>query len=130
MPIFGETIGLLDRGLDYASARHSLLANNIANSETPGFKRSDMTFHDYYQERIPRTTSLTRTHRRHIPGMMVATSPRLLHGNTNWRNDKNNVDIDAEMAYLSQNTIHYNHLSRQMQDNLGRLDLVIRKGGQ
>lgn len=130
MPFFGETVGVLNQGLDYSLMRQNLLANNIANAETPGFKRSDVSFHDYYQQHLPRTTSLTRTHVRHIPGMMTTQKHPIYHRMTSWRNDKNNVDIDAEMAYLAQNSIYYSHLTRQIQESLGRMDLVIRKGGQ
>ncbi len=130
MPIFGQTVDLLTRGLDYSAERHKLLANNVANAETPGYKRQDVTFDQMLaeaRERLP----LNRTHVGHLPGDDRPFPARMTEfNNTIWRNDQNNVDIDAEMAKVAQNNIYYSYLTRQVSDNLGRLGLVARRGGE
>ncbi|MCR4398802.1 MAG: flagellar basal body protein, partial [Firmicutes bacterium] len=45
-----RTMTLLERGLDIASARHNVLAGNIANANTPGYKRRDISFEGVMRE--------------------------------------------------------------------------------
>lgn len=47
---------------------------------------------------------------------------------TTLRNDGNNVDIDAEMAMLAENTIYYQALVQQLNNSLGLLRLAITEG--
>ena len=49
--LFAPVIDQLSRGLTYATARHLVLARNIANSETPGYRPRDLVFDDYLKVR-------------------------------------------------------------------------------
>ncbi|NLP17892.1 MAG: flagellar basal body rod protein FlgB [Firmicutes bacterium] len=127
MPIWGRgnNIDLLGQALDYASLRHRLLADNIANVETPGYKRKDANFSAYYRAALGAKV----THPGHI-----AISPRstaILDSvlpNSTARNDNNNVDIDLEMAELARNTLYYRSLTRQISQSLANLKMAISEG--
>src|SRR5438270_3040004 len=43
---FGQTVGMLKNAMDGAGTAHAVIANNIANVNTPDFRRSDVSFKD------------------------------------------------------------------------------------
>ena len=49
MTIFDRTVRLLQRSLDLRSARQRVIASNLANEETPGYRASELTFMDQSQ---------------------------------------------------------------------------------
>lgn len=131
-----STINLMGRGLDAASLRHQVLSNNIANISTPGFKSSDVAFEEILAQALGqgKNSALTgiRTNNKHLPiGIPAAddVQPQLVQqSDTSLRNDGNNVDIDAEMARLAQNTIYYETMARQVGDEIAKLKYVISEG--
>ncbi len=72
MNSFNQSIDLLQRGLDVASLRYQVTADNIANAGTPGFKRSHVNFESELkrafesEERAKNAFELTKTDSRHI----------------------------------------------------------------
>ena len=118
-------IDRLKLGLDAAWLRNEVLANNIANVDTPNFKRSDVRFSKILEESI----SMKTTREKHIN---PASSPSTNYStevyedsNTNVRMDGNNVDIEREMNELAKNTIWYNYLTHMVTKEIKLLDLAI-----
>lgn len=111
---FGTTVGLLKNAVDGASTSHSVIANNIANVNTPLYHRSDVSFKDSLAaslgtEADPNALELTATDSKHFaiggaepPATFEVTT--LKDDLTQQRLDGNNVDVDAEMAKLSINS--------------------------
>ncbi|MGI6450307.1 MAG: flagellar basal body rod protein FlgB [Desulfitobacteriia bacterium] len=125
-----KIINLLEGGLDGLSLRHKVLADNIANIDTPGFKRSDVNFAEVLQATLEggKTGSieLKRTLPQHLPGIGFFNDNLVVQDNsTAFRNDGNNVDIDQEMARLAQNTLQYNALASALTSHLNLLRQVI-----
>jgi flagellar basal-body rod protein FlgB len=118
--LMGSHFQMLERTLDAASLRQSVIANNIANAETPYFKRSEVRFEDLLAKEMNSTSSsLTgrRTDARHIyignRGLNV--EPQIqADQSTVMNNNLNNVDIDAEMALMAKNQLRYNTLIQQV----------------
>jgi len=126
---------ILEKAMDAAALRHEVLANNIANVNTPGFKRSDVSFERELQTVLgQQTTFRAKTssprHFQFAAGSLAELKPRLIQENrTVFRNDGNNVDIDAEMAEMTENTVLYSVLSQQVLKEFNSLKQVI-KGGR
>lgn len=121
---------LLEGGLDGLSLRNRVLADNIANADTPGFKRSDVNFGNVLQAALgnqdPGQLELKRTSPRHLPGTgSLNGNFVILDQTTTIRNDGNNVDIDQEMTNLAENTLQYNALARSLTSHLAMLRQVI-----
>jgi flagellar basal-body rod protein FlgB len=103
--LFAGTIELLRQGTALAARRHELLAQNVANAETPGFQARDLSFSE----------ELSLAQRvRSLPaddaaggslGARVVTSP-----DPTRRPDGNTVDIDRQMTRLAQNTVYQHTL--------------------
>ena len=123
---------LLEGGLDGLSLRNRVIADNIANVDTPNFKRSDVNFDKVLQaaleQKDPDTIQLRRTNASHIPASGVFNGSFVVQDNsTTFRNDGNNVDIDIEMSKLAENTLHYNALSRALTSQISLLRQVIQE---
>ncbi|HHX01849.1 MAG TPA: flagellar basal body rod protein FlgB [Firmicutes bacterium] len=121
-------VDLVTQGLDAASVRHKVLSNNLANANTPGFRRTDVDFTNIFQQSA--SMHINTTHPQHI-----ATSRRRGNGirvvqdtNTSIRNDGSNVDVDREMVMLMENQLHYQAMTDVITRNLGFLKLVIGEG--
>lgn len=129
--ITSDTTKLMEKALDAASLRNAVIANNLANIDTPGFKRSDVRFEEELARALSKSGGITgkRTREEHIPiGARPATevSARVeMQNDISVRNDGNNVDIDREMAALAKNTILYNALIQEISGEFQKLKTVI-----
>lgn len=115
-----------------ASLRHKVLTNNIANVNTPGFKRSEVVFEDRLAEAMAgKKLALARTNAKHLPGGRGGSSaPAVVtDATTSLRTDGNNVDIDAEMANVAKNTIYYDAVAQMLGRYYTNLKSAIKGGG-
>lgn len=132
----GENVGLLEKSLAAASVRQRVIANNIANANTPGFKKSDVIFEDLLQQALAEGTGLrqVRTNEHHLSKNSLPVElvqPQVVTSTaTAMRNDGNNVDVEAEMATIAQNSLYYNALAQQLSSRLNALKTVINQGGR
>ena len=121
----------MSRGLQAANLRQEVISNNIANVNTPNFKKSDVVFESLLAKELNLNKSgkleMVRTNDRHLPvDANDAAAARIERQDTTlMRVDNNNVDIDVEMANLSKNHIYYNSLAREMGSYLTKMKNVI-----
>lgn len=127
--LFSNTMHLMAMGLDAASLRNNVIANNLANVDTPGFKRSDVVFEEELRRAVTGQQKLQgrMTHEKHIPiPPGNAVIPRIVtEYKTSIRNDGNNVDIDREMALLAKNSIMYDALTASLNGDLRKIKSAI-----
>lgn len=134
MPFAVFVDGLLDKiglGLDWAALRQRAIANNLANVDTPGYKREDVSFPEVLRQAEEGETphlALTVTAPGHLVPKAEATPLVYRDASTSYRNDGNNVDIDVETAELAKNALYYNALINQAALRLANLRLVISEG--
>jgi flagellar basal-body rod protein FlgB len=113
--LFSSTLDVLHKTLDLRQQRHTVLASNIANAETPGFIAKDVRFEEALRAAAtpPQPAPLRQTHPEHLP-LLHPTSIRDVQGtliatpSDDIGHDLNTVSIDHEMARLMANTSHYN----------------------
>ena len=117
---------IMEKGLDTSSLRQKVIANNVANLETPGFKRSDVDFQKAFDNALGKDNnlSLKLTSAKHIPGVgdmqnILVTDPSSIQTNGN------NVDIDREMTNVAENGIYFSSVSRATTMQMGILRLLI-----
>lgn len=123
----------LDKALDASWLRQQVIANNIANVDTPGYKRWDVSFEKQLEKVVGdnKKISLNRTHPKHfaLSANLADIEPQLVEDSGHsLRNDGNNVDIDAEMARQAANSLNYQMLTRMVTDYLEMLKIVAREG--
>jgi flagellar basal-body rod protein FlgB len=133
----------LERGLDACSLRARLIANNIANADTPNYKAQRLSFEELLADKIGTQTpsgklSLTRTDSRHFPGPGILNPQEIrsqmgdifTDDSLTYRLDGNNVDMDHEMAEQSKNAIQYSTLTELISRKYSQLRSVITGGRQ
>ena len=103
--LFDKAIDRLTNGLEYTSRRHEVLAKNVANLETPGYKALDVTFEDYLNPaRIAAGDVAQVNIGTGAPGDPRARVVYAADGNA--RDDGNDVNLDRQMARLAENTLY------------------------
>ncbi|WP_084088836.1 flagellar basal body rod protein FlgB [Andreprevotia lacus] len=102
-----------EKALKLRSQRQEVLAANIANADTPGYKARDFDFGATFKAATEKrqNQTLAATDNRHLQprsGMVDPLSPDLLYRNPYQASiDGNTVDMNAEMQAFSDNTIRY-----------------------
>jgi flagellar basal-body rod protein FlgB len=131
------TMGLLEKSLNVSTLRHNIISNNIANAETPGFKRADVRFEAELVKAMDRRQSQfvgNRTNSGHfIIGKKLASKvePQMVRETGySMNNYNNNVDLDHEMSQLAKNSLRYNVLIQQMNHKLALYKTAIQNGGR
>jgi flagellar basal-body rod protein FlgB len=104
--------GTLDRG--------AVIINNIANVDTPGFKRSELTFEESLSRAV---RDFRNTGRVDLSKVTSNTFKPYEHFSVRW--DENNVDIEVEMAQLYQNNMRYNVMSTGIMNHYRIINMVI-----
>ena len=100
MTLFDNTQLALQRAISGAAMRQEVLANNLANAETPGFRRSDVDFH----------SALASAMKTGDAEAIESTSFTTQTDPTVMRADGNGVDIDVEAATMAKNGLEYDAL--------------------
>jgi flagellar basal-body rod protein FlgB len=135
---FGKTQYLIEKSMDVESSRRKVIADNMANADTPHFKRSEITFEanlrralqteEYVKsEAIP----ARRTDDRHLsffePVDYRSVKPRPhLDYLTTMRNDGNNVDPERETKDMLVNQLKYQALAQMYANNSRLIQMVMR----
>lgn len=105
--------------LQILNVRHQTIAENIANADTPHYKKKTVVFEDELRRAISSGSrddlEIRQTHSRHfgikdtnaslIPYQIVRST------DTAMNNNGNNVDMDLEMANLAENQLMYNYMA-------------------
>lgn len=116
--------------LDNKVLRSKLIASNIANIDTPGFKSKDVKFENVLTEQIGHLEMKT-SHPRHMTNVTGGILRNEVLENPNpGRPDGNNVDIDDEMLKLSENNVQYNVVVQLLSTHLGKIKAAVAEAGR
>ena len=124
-----DYINVLDKAADASWKRQELIANNIANQDTPGYKRQDIDFesqlqqamrHSKYKSIDERVASINNNLGR-ISGKQYTD-----YAGYSYRLDKNNVDPEQEQVMLAANQIKYEGLINSISTELKNLQSVMK----
>lgn len=133
MDLFASPVLLaLTKQLDSAALTQRVIAHNVANVNTPGYKKSYVSFQEQLKAALGKQTpGLLTSHPRHIgaPVALENVAPRVAQEqDTTMRYGQNNVDVDQEMVNLAANSLLYDASARVLGDKLSGLGYVIRGG--
>jgi flagellar basal-body rod protein FlgB len=133
---FGRNLELLTREMEVATLRRSVIANNVANANTPNFKRSDVNFESQLKRALDseKTTSSFPeflTDPRHIPfnrpiDWRSVQPRRVLDYLTEAKNNGNNVDIEQEGMDSLNNQLIYTTLAQVVSSEFQRVNIVLK----
>lgn len=121
-----DYVNVLDKAADASWKRETVLANNIANVNTPGYKRKDLDFEGVLKQELGRCkhtlldTKIDNLHMDHLnPSVYTDLS------NYSYRLDGNNVDIDVEEVEYASEQIRYQGITAGINNEFNRMKTVI-----
>ena len=126
-------MGVLEKALDASWLRNEVIAHNIANADTPGYKKYRVEFEEELKSALEASTLKgKRTRPKHLDigaSSIDEVRPRVVRTDgTQMREDGNNVDMDEEMTSLAKNAIMYNALVQKISGEFRKLKTVINEG--
>lgn len=125
-PVFST----LEKALDGSALKQRVIAQNIANVDTPNYKARKVSFQHLLDEAANRSLKANRTDYRHFDFSTGKSEPFITKSNnTMYNHNLNNVDIDQEMAEMAKNQIYYNALIDRLNSRFNSLQTAI-KGGR
>lgn len=133
--MFNNAYGNMDfykKALDGTWNRHNTISSNIANVNTPNYKRKYTSFEDQLASELDkRKLELNTTHKNHIGEKNIEFKPKTLLDNSGFhRIDGNNVNIDVESTNLAKNNIMYDAITRQLSGEIEKIKNVITEGSK
>ena len=136
MTTFSKTVDLLHRAMDANMVRRDVIANNLANSQVPHFKRSEVTFESELKraletEKQRPALELTLTDSKHIPNWRErdyreVLPRRVLDYASTSRNNGNNVDAEQEIMLGLENQMMYTLMAQAATFEFSQVNLVLR----
>lgn len=125
-----QRIDVFKKTMDASWLKNEAISNNLANVNTPGYKRQTVNFESILRDHLQLgpQTQMRLTDEKH----MTASGPRGLTArieevrDTSFRTDENNVNVDIEMSELAKNQIKYAALTEQLNGQLTRLKTAIK----
>jgi len=128
---------LMEQALDAASMRHEVISGNIANVDTPGYKRKSVSFEGALKQELGlidedyrQGEKLSGAFSEDQMGRLSEFRPRVLEANRDqvMRVDGNNVDVEGEMALLAKNTMMFHAIASMLTMRLRDIKNVIKEG--
>ena len=115
MELFDTVHVALERAIQGSALRHQALAENVANVNTPGYRRQDVDFHSALLAAMPGG-----------PGALGAVPfSAQVDSAAPVRQDGNSVDIDVENANLAQNALEYEALAQVLRVHGDIIEIAI-----
>jgi len=117
-----SNVSALHRSLDYHSERHNLIASNIANANTPGFKPLELLRTESAE--TGGTLPMARTESTHLSSaanQSLQSTTVTVDRSTTGGLDDNTVSLEREMSKLAANDIRYEGSAKMIQQKLGML---------
>lgn len=122
-----DYINVLDKAADASWLRNELIANNIANQDTPGYKRKDVDFESQLTEAMKhqKYTSIdekvSKLDMKRLNGKIYTD-----YGDFSYRLDENNVDPEQEQVKLAANQLKYQGLMSSLTAEFNNLKAVMK----
>ncbi|MCP3952521.1 MAG: flagellar basal body rod protein FlgB [Desulfobacterales bacterium] len=133
--LFGGTVSVLEKVLDFRSRRHNVIISNVVNADTPGFKAFDIVMDEEVDRLNARASDglhMAGTNPAHFSTGIQDTggirTEYIEHDKLINKGDQNTVDLDRSMSKLAENNLMYNAIAQTITKKFRMLKEVI-KGG-
>ncbi len=120
-------VNILDKAADASWLRQEAISNNIANQDTPTYKRQDVNFEGVLEQELGKSKyksldeKVRDLHMSHLNAQIYTDSAQY-----SYRLDDNNVDPEQEYVQLASSQIKYNALIDSMNEEFSRIKSVIK----
>jgi len=122
-----DYINVLDKAADASWLRNEAISNNIANVDTPGYKREDVTFESELSKALSHSNFTSMDERvKNLRTDQLQARTYKDYTEYSYRLDGNNVDIDTENAMLAKNQLKYQGLLNSISQEFTNLQSVMK----
>lgn len=121
-----NNINVLDKAADASWTRNQVIANNLANVDTPNYKRKDVAFQAYLQvemEGADTTTLQERISDIDLDALNATSYTDMAE--LSYREDGNNVDVDTENVELASNQLMYEALMNSISNEFDMIKAAM-----
>jgi len=115
---------ILEGRIHASNVRHGVIASNIANVDTPGYKARDVKFDDTLQKA---TIELRNTDPGHLSGNGQAAGREVAVDQRPSWGDNNNVELDVEVAKMTENAIFFQAATTLLSKNIQMYKAALRR---
>jgi flagellar basal-body rod protein FlgB len=123
---FDKALGIHPQALAIREKRSEVLAANLANADTPGYKARDLDFKSILKQTLPETQTLERTQAGHFSSQQLLNS-RLMYRNPNQVSlDGNTVEANVEQARYAENAVQYQASLQFLNNKFSGLMMALR----
>ncbi len=122
-------VNVLKAAADASWTREEVLTNNIANVDTPNYKRQDVDFTTYLRSALSRTNGGSSSLTNRVNNLNyndIAIKTYTDNSTLSYRFDGNNVDLSTENVELASEQINYNALIDSMNNEFSRFKTVLK----
>jgi flagellar basal-body rod protein FlgB len=124
---FDKALGIHTQALALREKRSEVLASNLVNADTPGYKARDLDFKSVFKQNMPSGVSLERTQPGHIAPSQQLLGASLMYRNPNQVSlDGNTVEAHVEQAKFGENAVQYQASLSFINNNLAGLMMALR----
>ncbi len=128
--LFNETsMVVLGKMLDNAAVNQRVIAANVANVSTPGYRKRGVSFDEQLKNAVSSLSSnILRSEPGHFPqsGSLEDISPEVVYVENGYWNGVNNVNIDEEMTDLARNQLNFNMAAKLLNGKFNGLRTAIK----
>lgn len=122
-----DYINVLDKAADASWLRNEAISNNLANVDTPGYKRQDVSFETELEKALSNSRYISMDEKvKNVELAKLNPRPFTDYAGYSYRLDGNNVDVDQENVYLAENQLRYQGLMASIQSEFQNLQAVIK----
>lgn len=122
-----DYINVLDKAADASWLRNEAISNNLANVDTPGYKRQDVSFETELEKALSNSRYISMDEKvKNVELAKLNPRPFTDYAGYSYRLDGNNVDVDQENVYLAENQLRYQGLMASIQSEFQNLQTVIK----
>jgi flagellar basal-body rod protein FlgB len=126
-----QMINEMEAYMSRLSQRQKIVASNLANIDTPGYRTKDISFHATMQETLSGSEGVRTSNTRHFRQNPSTPSPAQVFEVQGLpsRNDRNNVDLDNELLKLGETSFGYSVMTQMVRGKFNKLLTAIKEGG-
>lgn len=122
-----DYINVLDKAADASALRNELISNNIANQDTPGYKRQDVDFEAQLKQAMKSSKYVSIDDKVSNLRMSSLKARQFTdYGDYSYRLDENNVDPEQEQVMLAANQLKYQGLMSSLTSEFNNLKAVMK----
>lgn len=114
--MFGNSIAMAQKALDCLWKKQEAINNNLANVDTPGYKRKQVSFEETYRQKL--TAAAETKSDRKIKEAIAQTDYTVSSRDDSARVDENNVNADVENVEMTRTWLHYYYLLQSVTSDI------------